>query len=75
VVALGVAVGLLDERYGLPAWALLAATSAVVAAGPMRLVGRAEGRELIPVLSGTALLDVVLGAGLAIGLWVGGATP
>jgi hypothetical protein len=33
-------------------------------------VGRAAGRELIPVLVGTARLQVVFGALLALGLWI-----
>jgi len=33
-------------------------------------VGSAAGRELVPVLVGTARLQVVFGALLAIGLWV-----
>lgn len=74
-VVLGVLVGAADKRYGLPPWALLAMLSLVVAVRPMQVVGGAQGRELIPVLSGTAMLDAALGAGLAIGLWVAGAAP
>ena len=74
-VALGVLVRVADDRYGLPPWALLAMVSLPVAVRPIQIVGRAEGRELIPVLSGTALLDAALGTGLAIGLWVAGAAP
>lgn len=74
-VALGVLVEVAAAGYGLSPWALLAMVSLPVAVRPMQIVGRAEGRELIPVLSGTALLDAVLGAGLAIGLWVAGVAP
>jgi hypothetical protein len=36
----------------------------------MRQVGHARGRALIPLLVGTALLQVSFGALLALGLWV-----
>ena len=62
-VALGVA---LD---GLPAEALVALVAGVVAIRPLRDVGHARGRALIPVLVGTAMLQVAFGALLAIGLW------
>jgi 1,4-dihydroxy-2-naphthoate octaprenyltransferase len=74
VVALGVSVGIADERAGLPMWALLALASWPVAIRPMEQVGSAEGRDLIPVLVGTSLLTLAFGATLALGLWVAGAT-
>jgi hypothetical protein len=40
----------------------------------MEAAGRAEGRDLIPVLVGTSELVVATGALLALGLWVAGAT-
>ncbi|MGA9161610.1 MAG: 1,4-dihydroxy-2-naphthoate polyprenyltransferase [Actinomycetota bacterium] len=67
-VALGVAVGALADGGGLSAWSLLALAAGTAAVGPYEQVGRAEGRELIPVLVGTARLQVAFGALLALGL-------
>jgi 1,4-dihydroxy-2-naphthoate octaprenyltransferase len=69
-VVLGVVVDAVDDGSGLPAWSLLALGAAVVAVRPFDQVGRAAGRELIPVLVGTARLQVVFGALLALGLWI-----
>ena len=49
-VVLGVVVEALDDGSGLPAWSLLALGAAVVAIRPFERVGRAAGRELVPVL-------------------------
>jgi 1,4-dihydroxy-2-naphthoate octaprenyltransferase len=59
-----------DGGSGLSRWSLLALGAAVVAVRPFEQVGSAAGRELVPVLVGTARLQVVFGALLAIGLWV-----
>jgi 1,4-dihydroxy-2-naphthoate octaprenyltransferase len=59
---------------GMPQWALLSLAAWPIAIRPMELVGKAEGRDLIAVLTGTALLQVTFGVLLALGLWVGGAT-
>ena len=69
-VALGAVVDALDEGRGLPALALLAFGAVLLALRPLREVGHARGRALIPVLVGTALLQVVFGASLATGLWI-----
>jgi 1,4-dihydroxy-2-naphthoate octaprenyltransferase len=74
VVALGVVVGLVDDSAGMPAWTLLALAAVVAAAGPMRAVGRAEGRDLIPVLVATGALQATFGGLVALGLWIAGAT-
>jgi 1,4-dihydroxy-2-naphthoate octaprenyltransferase len=71
VVALGVAVGIADPARGMPLWAALALVASVAAMGPIRGVARAHGRDLIPVLVGTARLQLVFGALLALGLWIG----
>jgi hypothetical protein len=42
----------------------------VIAVKPYEQLGRAAGRELIPVLVGTARLQGVFGSLLAIGLWI-----
>jgi len=69
VVVGGVLVGLADARAGLSQWALLPLASWPLAIRPFELAGRAQGRELIPVLTGTALLHAAFGALLALGLW------
>ncbi|HEX6230528.1 MAG TPA: 1,4-dihydroxy-2-naphthoate polyprenyltransferase [Actinomycetota bacterium] len=71
-IAVGVAVGLADDAVGLPMWALLALAAWPIAIRPMEQVGAAEGRDLIPVLTGTVLLTVCFGALLALGLWSAG---
>ena len=68
-VVFGVLAGIADERFGLSQWALLALASWALAIRPIERVGRAVGRDLIPVLVGTAMLQVVFGGLLAIGLW------
>lgn len=69
-VAVGVLVGIGDERYGLPMWSLLALVAWPLAIRPMERVGKAGGRDLIPVLVGTGLVQVAVGALLALGLWL-----
>jgi 1,4-dihydroxy-2-naphthoate octaprenyltransferase len=69
-IVLGVATGILDEGYGLSQWALLALAAWPLAIGPVEAVGSAEGRALVPVLVGTAQLQLVFGALLALGLWL-----
>jgi 1,4-dihydroxy-2-naphthoate octaprenyltransferase len=71
VVAVGATLEAVAGTGGLPAWALLALAAWVVAIRPMTLVGSASGRDLIPVLVGTGLLQVAFGALLALGLWAG----
>jgi len=69
-VVLGVAVGIVDAGYGLSQWALLALAAWPLAIRPVETVGKAEGRELIPVLTGTAQLQLAFAALLALGLWL-----
>jgi 1,4-dihydroxy-2-naphthoate octaprenyltransferase len=69
-VVLAVVVDAFDDESGLPPWSLLALGAAVVAVRPFERIGRAAGRELVPVLVGTARLQVVFGALLGIGLWI-----
>lgn len=73
-VAAGVLLGIADERVGMSQWALLALAAWVPAIRPMERVGSANGRELVEVLVGTATVQVVFGALLALGLWIAGAT-
>jgi 1,4-dihydroxy-2-naphthoate octaprenyltransferase len=69
-IVLGVAIGIADPAYGPSQWALLALAAWPLAIGPMEAVGKAEGRELIPVLTGTAQLQLAFGVLLALGLWL-----
>lgn len=73
-VGAGVVVEIAEEGSGLSPWALLAFAALPFALRPIREVADAEGRALIPVLVGTATLQVVFGALLALGLWIGGAS-
>ena len=69
-IVLGVATGIADARYGLSQWALLALAAWPLAIRPVEAMGSAEGRALVPVLVGTAQLQLVFGALLALGLWL-----
>lgn len=69
-IVLGVTTGIADAGYGLSQWALLALAAWPLAIGPMEAVGSAEGRALVPVLVGTAQLQLAFGALLALGLWL-----
>jgi 1,4-dihydroxy-2-naphthoate octaprenyltransferase len=73
-IALGAAVSVVDRAVGLSTWSVLALGSFVVALRPIRIVARASGRELVVALAGTALLQAVFGALLALGLWIDGIT-
>ena len=57
-----------DERYGITQWALLGLLAWIPAIKPMELVGTASGRDLIPVLSGTALTHATFGLLVSLGL-------
>ena len=41
-----------------------------LAVRPLRAAGRATGRDLVPVLVATSLLEVAFGVLLAGGLWI-----
>lgn len=72
VVALGVVIGSAEKRYGLPAWALAALSAVPLSVRPLARIGSATGRELVPVLTGTGLLQAGFGGLLALGLWIAG---
>jgi 1,4-dihydroxy-2-naphthoate octaprenyltransferase len=55
----------------LPVTALLVFAGVPLALHPLRAVGSARGRDLVPVLVQTAALQLVCGLGLAVGLWTG----
>lgn len=67
-VLVGVVIGLIDDGSGLPVWSLLALGAIALALRPLREIRTAEGRSLISVLVATAMLQVVFGALLALGL-------
>jgi 1,4-dihydroxy-2-naphthoate octaprenyltransferase len=67
-IVVGVLVGIVDEAVGLTIWALLGLLAWVPAIRPMERVRAATGRELIPVLTGTALVHAVCGLAMALGL-------
>jgi 1,4-dihydroxy-2-naphthoate octaprenyltransferase len=71
VVALGVLLGIVRPTRGMPEFAALALLASATAIGPIRDIAAAQGRDLIGVLVGTARLQVVFGALLALGLWLG----
>lgn len=67
-IVVGVAVFIADEPYGIPQWALFGLLAWLPAIKPMELVGSATGRDLIPVLTGTALVHAACGLLMAFGL-------
>ena len=72
-VALGAAFGAaFGAARGLPAWSLLAFGAAAVTARPVAEVGTARGPELIRVLVGTGVAQLVFGVLLSLGLWIAG---
>jgi 1,4-dihydroxy-2-naphthoate octaprenyltransferase len=73
-IVLGVVANIAVEGVGLSQWALFALAAWPFALPPFEKVGSAEGRALIPVLVGTAWLQMSFGALLALGLWIAGAT-
>lgn len=71
VICVGVVVFLANEAVGITQWALFALVAWPLAIAPMDRVGSAAGRDLIPVLTGTAALEAGFGAMLALGLILG----
>ena len=71
LVVVGVFVGFVDASLGTTQWSLFALPAWILAIRPMELVGRAEGRDLVPVLVGTSLTQAAFGALLALGLLLG----
>jgi 1,4-dihydroxy-2-naphthoate octaprenyltransferase len=74
VVVLGVVLNIAVEGAGLSQWALFALAAWPFALAPVDDVGTAEGRALVPVLIGTARLQIAFGSLLAVGLWIAGVT-
>jgi 1,4-dihydroxy-2-naphthoate octaprenyltransferase len=68
IIIAGVVVGIAAGRaVGLPQWALLALASWPLVLRPMEVVGSADGRQLVPVLTGTAGVHAAFGILLALG--------
>ena len=68
VVPIGVAVFIASEPVGITQWSLFALAAWPLAIRPMETIGRGSGRELIPVLTGTAATHAAFGLLLALGL-------
>jgi 1,4-dihydroxy-2-naphthoate octaprenyltransferase len=68
MIAIGVLVFIADESVGITQWSLFALLAWVPAIRPMSAVGEATGRDLIPVLVGTASTHAAFGMLLALGL-------
>lgn len=66
-IAVGVSVGIASERVGLTQWGLLGLAAWPLAIRPMEAVGKATGRDLIPVLTGTAATHAACGLLMAVG--------
>jgi 1,4-dihydroxy-2-naphthoate octaprenyltransferase len=79
VIAVGALIHVYAPRVGVTPWCLLGLAAWVPAIKPLELVGKATGRELIPVLVGTAKVDAAFGllmtAGLFLSLHVGPPHP
>lgn len=67
-IVAGVLVGIADRSAGISQWALLGLAAWVPAIRPMEAAGTATGRELIPVLVGTAATHATCGLLVALGL-------
>ena len=67
-IVVGVAVYIADDAAGITQWALLGLLAWVTAIRPMEQVGTATGRDLIPVLTGTATTHAACGLLMALGL-------
>jgi len=70
VIAVGALVHVYAPRVGVSPWSLLGLAAWVPAIKPMELVGKASGRELIPVLIGTAQVHAVFGSLMTFGLFL-----
>jgi 1,4-dihydroxy-2-naphthoate octaprenyltransferase len=68
VIAVGVLAYIPWPSIGITQWSLLALASWIFAIRPMELAGTATGRQLIPVLVGSASTHAAFGVLLALGL-------
>jgi 1,4-dihydroxy-2-naphthoate octaprenyltransferase len=67
-IVAGVAAFIVDERAGLTQWGLLGLAGWIPSIRPMDAIATASGRDLVPVLTGTAGAHAATGALLALGL-------
>jgi 1,4-dihydroxy-2-naphthoate octaprenyltransferase len=67
-IVIGVIAFIVDERIGLTQWGLLGLAGWILTIRPMEAVGVVTGRDLVPVLSGTAAVHAATGLLLALGL-------
>jgi 1,4-dihydroxy-2-naphthoate polyprenyltransferase len=74
-IVIGVLANILSEGTGLTQWALIGLLAWIPAIRPMERVGTATGRDLISVLSGTALIHAACGLLTALGLVLGSLAP
>jgi 1,4-dihydroxy-2-naphthoate octaprenyltransferase len=70
-IVAGVLAYLLDERVGLVQWGLFGLAAWPLAVRPLDVVREATGRDLIPVLVGTAATHAACGLLIALGLTLG----
>ncbi len=69
-IVVGVSVFIVSEPAGITQWALIGLAAWPLAIRPMQAVGTATGRDLIPVLTGTAATHAVCGLLLTLGLFL-----
>ncbi len=67
-IVVGVVVFIIDESVGLTQWGLFGLIAWPLAIRPLERIRTATGRDLIPVLTGTAALHAACGVSLALGL-------
>ena len=67
-IVLGVVAFIIDESVGLTQWGLFGLIAWPLAIRPLERIRIATGRELIPVLTGTAALHAACGLALTLGL-------
>lgn len=67
-IPLGVATFIVNERAGITQWSLFGLAAWPLAIKPMEAVGKATGRNLVPVLTGTAATHAACGLLLSLGL-------
>jgi len=70
-IAIGTLVHARWPSAGLSPWALLGLVAWIPAIRPMELAGSASGRDLIPLLTGTAAVHAACGSLIAVGLILG----
>ena len=67
-IVAGVLAFIVDERAGVPQWVLLGLVAWPLAIRPLDTVRTASGRDLVPVLTGTALIHAACGLLMGLGL-------